>query len=90
MFQEIMRESEIYQLIMEEGAEKEHQRRIQDQRDNILSFLKAKYPELVALAEQHVSEISDIETLQQLLLKVGLSKTSDEVQRYLIRKKQRH
>ena len=95
MYQDILRDSEIYQLIMREGQEKgreeEHQRRLQDQRQNILSFVQVRFPELVPLATQQLSSITDIELLQHLLLKVSLSKTIDEARQYLATsKKQKH
>lgn len=89
MFQDILRESEIYQLIVEEGREEGReeatQRELEDLRQLLLSFMQARFPELASFAIQQVSNIADIAILKDLTLKVGLSQTSEEVYQLLTR-----
>ena len=51
MFRDILRESLIYQEILEEGAEQERAPRLQEQRMLLLSFIQKYFPELATLAD---------------------------------------
>lgn len=46
MYQDILRDSEIYQMIMQEGREEERRRKLQDQRLTILRIMQASSPSL--------------------------------------------
>lgn len=89
MYQDILRDSEIYQLIMQEGEEKgreaEHQRRLQDQRRAILRIVQAKFPEQARCAIDRTNAINDPEELEDIIVYMGLAQTEDEAYQYLTR-----
>ena len=88
MLDDILEESWFYQEIrrkgIEEGREEERQRRIQEQRDTVVSFVQMRFPELVPLAEQHLPFIHDPEELHNLILKLFAVQTVDEARRVII------
>lgn len=89
MYQDILRDSEIYQMIMQEGEEKgreeEHQRRLQDQRRAILRIVQAKFPDLARIAIDLTNTITDPEQLEDVTVYMGLAQTADEAYQYLTR-----
>ena len=89
MYQDILRESEIYQLIMQEGEERgreaEHQRRLEDQRRTILRIVQAKFPQMARLAIDRTNAVTDLEELEDLIVYMGLAQTEDEAYQYLTR-----
>ncbi|MFL5664365.1 MAG: hypothetical protein ACJ8BW_23925 [Ktedonobacteraceae bacterium] len=117
MFQDILRDTEIYKLIMEEGHEKgvaegiqkgvaegiqkgraegiqkgraegklegiqeQQQRELEHQRQMLLRFVQARFPGLLQFATRQVATIRDINILENLIYKIGLTEeiTDDEV-----------
>jgi predicted transposase YdaD len=88
MFQDILRDTPIYQLIkqegVQEGIQEGQQQELQDLRQILLGFIQARFSELVSLANKQISDIADTEILKDLTLKVGLAQTEKEVRQYLI------
>jgi hypothetical protein len=88
MYKDILRDTEIYQLIMQEGEEKgiekEHLKRLQDQQQVLLGFVQARFPDIVSAAAKQIPTITDIEVLKHLTLKVGLASSSQEARRLLL------
>jgi predicted transposase YdaD len=84
MYKDILRDTEIYQLIMQEGEEKEHLKRLQDQQQVLLGFVQARFPDIVSGAAKQIPTITDIEVLKHLTLKVGLASSSEEARRLLL------
>lgn len=86
MLDDILEESWTYQELLRRGAEKgrkegleeERQRRVQDQRDTVVSFVQMRFPELVPLAEQHLHFIHDPEALHNLILKLFAAQNAEE------------
>src|SRR5260370_34211134 len=88
MYQDIIRDSEIYQIIIQEGVEKgvekAHQQELQDLRQILLGFIQARFQELVPIATKQTANITDIEILKHLTLKVVLAQTLEEARRLLL------
>ncbi len=70
MFQDILRESWVYQEIAEQGREEERQQELQRQRQTIVGFVQRRFPEISTLAKQQVDGITDPEVLQTMILKL--------------------
>src|SRR5438270_11037250 len=83
---DFLRESWVYQEIgqkfFEEGFEEGFRRELEEsqrvlwRRQTIMSFLQAKFPEIVALANQQTGCINDPEVLQSVILKLFAAKTA--------------
>jgi predicted transposase YdaD len=84
MFQDILRESWVYQELVEEGREAERQRALERQRELLMSFVQKRFPEAIALAKQQVEGITDAEILQAMLLKLLDARTTEEVNKLLL------
>ncbi len=83
MFQDIIRDTEIYQYIMHEGIEKERQEVLQSQRQTLIAFVQARSAELVPLAQKKAENIDSIQMLNALLLSVGNTQSAEDVRCYL-------
>ena len=83
MYQDIMRDSEIYQLIAQEGAEKALQQEIQNLRSLILGLIQSCFPELQVSASATITSITSKDTLNDLILSIGAAKTVKEAQQLL-------
>ncbi len=84
MYQDILRDSEIYQLIMEEGAEKERLQQLSHQRRTLVRIVQTKFPNLARIAIDQTNTITDPEELEDLTIYMGLAQTEDEAYQYLI------
>ncbi len=87
MFQDIIRDTEIYQYIKQEGREEEkeqaRQQELQHLRQMLMAFVQARSTELIPLAQKKAEEITSIETLNELTLNVGLAQSAEDIRRYL-------
>src|SRR5712691_2019650 len=107
MFQDILRESWVYQEIGEEflekgfekglekgleqgleqglelGREEERQRRLQGQRELLMSYMQVRFPEITALAKQQTNSITDPEVLQNVIIKLLAAQSLDEAKQIL-------
>jgi hypothetical protein len=91
MLQDILHDSEIYQMIMQEGVEKgvqqgiqlQHLQELQDLRQIVLSFVEPRFPKLVRFATKQISIIIDIKTLKDLIPKIGFARTEEEARQLL-------
>ncbi len=87
MFQDILRESWVYQEIgqeyLEKGREEERQRELEQQRELLMSFVQKRFPETMALAKQQVDSITDLEVLRKVFLKLFDAQTAEEVKKIL-------
>ena len=92
MFQDILRESWVYQEIgqeylekgIEEGIEEERERRIQDQRAMLVRIVQLHFSELLALAKQQADAIKDPEILTAMNFKLLSAHTVEEARRILL------
>ena len=80
MFQDILRESSIYQEIVEQGLEKG----IQGQRQMLLDFVQMRFPELLALAKQQTDGITDPGVLPSLNHKLLDCQTVEEARQLIL------
>ena len=91
MYQDILRDSEIYQMIMQEGIEEgiekerqlQQQQKLQDQRRTIQRIVQTKFPKLARLAIEQTNSITDSAKLEDLIVFMGLSQTEEEAHQYL-------
>ena len=86
MFQDILRESWVYQEIgqeyFEQGIEKGiAQGKLQGQREMLLNFVQKDFPEITVLARQQVDKITDPEILQAAFLKLVHAQTLEEAKK---------
>ncbi|GAC1367972.1 MAG: hypothetical protein NVSMB44_34140 [Ktedonobacteraceae bacterium] len=77
---DILRESPIYQMILEEGL----QENLQRLRQIISDIVQIRFPELVDLASQHVAKISDSNLLQQLNIEMATARDAEQARRILL------
>lgn len=82
MYQDLIRDTEIYQLILQEGVEQgvelERVQEIQRNRQGILSLIQAHFSELLNEAEMRVNAVSDVLLLHQLFLNIAQAKTLED------------
>src|SRR5437588_1676651 len=96
MFQDILRESWVYQEIgqeyLEQGIEKGieqgiekgiEQGKLEGQREMLLSFVQRHFPEVMVLAKQQIESITDSEVLQAMFLKLSDAESVEEVKKIL-------
>jgi predicted transposase YdaD len=81
MFQDILRESPIYQEIVEQGLEKG---KIQGQREMLLDLVQMRFPELLTLAKQQTDGITDPGVLPSLNHKLFAAQTVEEARQVLL------
>lgn len=92
MFQDILRESWVYQEIgqeflekgFEKGREEERQREVQRQSQTLMSLVQRHFPEVADLARRQTVEIEDPEALQTVILKLLAAQTVDEAKQILL------
>ena len=95
MFQDILRETWVYQEIgqeffeeglekgLEKGREEERKRRIQEHRQMLMSLVQLHFPEITEQARQQAERINDPELLQTLSLKLLATQKLDEAKQIL-------
>src|SRR6266568_7019824 len=81
MFQDILRESWVYQEI---GQEFHKEGRLQEQREMLRDFLQLRFPETLALAKQQTNNIKDPEVLRTVLTKLFAAQTAEEAKQILL------
>jgi predicted transposase YdaD len=84
MFQDILRESWVYQEIIEQGREEERQRRIQEHRTILMRFIQLNFPELEALAKQQADGIKDPDVLSSMNIKLLSAQRVEEARQILL------
>jgi predicted transposase YdaD len=85
---DILRESPIYQLILQEGLQeglqKGHLEGLQMQRQTIADIVQVRFPDLVTLAEQKAAQISDPTQLRHLSIKMVTAQDAEQARRLLL------
>ena len=81
---DILRETPIYQEILQEGREEERQQRLQDQRQTLIKLVQMRFPEVVSLAKKQADFVKDPEVLQNLIAKMFAVSTLQEAVQYLL------
>jgi len=81
MYQDILKESWVWQEIEEEAREaerKEQQRlRLQEQRQILMSYVQTRFPEITGLAKQCSDAVQDPEVLPLVTTKLFAAQTSE-------------
>lgn len=83
MQHDILWDTPIYQLILEEGREEERTKLQKQERFTIQRIVKAKFPRLAQLAIDKTEAISDMEKLQNLNVYVSVAQTEADARQYL-------
>jgi predicted transposase YdaD len=84
VFNDILRETWVFQEIMQEGEEKGLKKGLEGLRQTLLSVVQARFPELVFLARGQVVFIEDMELLQNLIVNMSTAQTAEEAQHRLL------
>jgi predicted transposase YdaD len=84
MFQDILRESWVYQEIVEQGREKERQRWIPWYREFLIKFVEVSFADLTVEVQQQANSITNLEILHKLILKLMDAQTTDEARQILL------
>lgn len=87
MYQDLIRDTEIYQIIMQEGVQQgvqqQQQQEVQDLHRLILYAFRTHFPELAALATERVSAINDLSILNKLALEMIATESVDQARKIL-------
>ena len=75
VYQDIIRDSWVYQEILQEGAQKA----LQLQRQAILAIVQKRFPALASLAQQKLAGVIDPEQLQDVNVQISVAQDSQEV-----------
>lgn len=81
MFQNVLRESWVYQEIGQEFLEEGE---IVGLRKALMRFLQLRFPEVMTLAAQQTKSINDPEIIQTLLDRMFTAQTTEEAKRILL------
>jgi predicted transposase YdaD len=88
MQHDILWDTPIYQLILEEGREKGMQQgmqqALQEQRSTIQRIVQTKFPKLARLAIGKTEAIADKEKLQDLIVYMSIAQTEADAHQYLL------
>lgn len=92
MLKDILKESWAFQEIaqearkeaLEEALEEERKVAFQKARQTLLSFIQVHFPALMQLAEEQCSAIETLEQMEDLLRKVILAQSEQEVRQHLL------
>lgn len=93
MFQDILRESYVYQTILREGLEEGleqgrvqglEQGRVQTLRQTLMTYVETRFPTLALMAEQKTSTIKDGAVLHTVLARLFTVQTLEEAEQCLL------
>jgi len=85
MFQDLIETSWVYQEIGQQSFEKGIEEGIiEGQRKTMMSFLQARFPEVIALANQQTNKMNSSEILQTVIDKLFVAQTLEEAKQILL------
>lgn len=88
MFQDIMKDSWVYQEIVQESEERGlargREEALQSQRQTILEIVRLRFPRLSQLASQHVARLTDLDALGLLIVNVSIKDHEEDIRQLLI------
>jgi len=88
MLGDFLRDSPVYQEVLEEGLEKGiekgRQEGLRTQRRTLLEIIQERFPELAFLAKKQAEAINDPEVLSRLTVKISIVSTAREAEQYLL------
>ncbi len=68
---------------IKEGIREAYAQEVQRQRKMLITFVRARFPALIELAEERARALSVVEDLQALILNVGLAQSEEEARQHL-------
>ena len=92
MYQDVLRESWVYQEIgqeylekgLEQGLEKGRKQGIEQAlHQTLMIYVETRFPQLVVLAQQQTGFITDVALLNQIMSTLFTLQTPEEVEQYL-------
>lgn len=95
MYHDIIRDTEIFQIILQEGRQEGLEEGRQDGRQEeleeaarvlrqgILAAVQSRFPELAELAGERVSAVSELSALQKLTLDIASASSEDQARTVL-------
>jgi hypothetical protein len=84
VFNDILRETWVFQEIMQEGEEKGLKKGLEELRQTLLDVVQARFPDLSFLARGQIVFIDDLEVLRSLIVKMSTAQTIEEAQQRLL------
>ncbi len=85
MLGDFLRDSPVYQEVLEEGVEKGRQEgMIEAQRQILLDVVFERFPEIMHLARQQANAVHDPEILHRLTVKMSTVQDPKEAAQYLL------
>ncbi len=79
----ILKDTWIYQEIKQEIQTEEREERTQEQRQILQEIVQARFPRLIPLVEQVSQQLTDLESLRKLIVKVSTAKVEKEARQCL-------
>lgn len=73
-----LRETWVYQEILQEGQQKERRIELDKQRLMLTRVVQQRYPEIVDMARHKANSISDLEILRETLIRISLANSREE------------
>ena len=84
MFQDIMKDSWVYQEIVQNSEERGLELGIQSHRQAIVDVVRSRFPQLADLAAQYVARLRSLDDLRILTVSVASAQDAEAVRRLLI------
>lgn len=85
MSHDILRESSIYQEIVEQGRQVGiEQGKIQGKRESLLFLVQERFPDALTLAKQQLESVTDAEILHEILFKLADAQTVEDAKRIFL------
>ncbi len=81
---DLLRNTWIYQEIKQQVQAEEQQRSIIEHRQALLAIVQARFPRLTSLAAEVSFCLTDLDSLRDLLIKIGAARREKEVRQYLL------
>ena len=78
---DFLRDSPVYQEVLEEGVEKG---RLEELRQTLLDIIFERFPEIIILGKKASDSINDSYILRRLVVKMGTLPTVEEAKRLLL------
>lgn len=84
MFQDMMKDSWVYQEMLEQGRAEERERSLQAQRQVITEIVGHRFPALHELVAQQVARMADLNALQVLNVQISVAQDQEVVRKLLL------
>ena len=79
MLQDVLKDSWVYQELIEEGLEKGRQQELEHQKQILLDIVASRFPEIASRVERQMLNIDDLAILRPLFVQVSLAQNAQEV-----------